>query len=36
LSEYLGIRECAVDGRLQRARLRLRRHLAALGLCEEL
>jgi RNA polymerase sigma factor (sigma-70 family) len=36
LSEHLGISECAVDGRLQRARAKLRRALASLGLSEEL
>ena len=36
LSEHLGISECAVDGRLQRARAKLRRELASLGLSEEL
>jgi RNA polymerase sigma-70 factor (ECF subfamily) len=35
LSERLGISESAVDGRLQRARVRLRRELASLDLTEE-
>ena len=35
LSEHLGIGESAVDGRLQRARDRLRRELSSLGLREE-
>ena len=35
LSEHLGIGESAVDGRLQRARARLRRELSSLGLGEE-
>ncbi|MBI3462372.1 MAG: sigma-70 family RNA polymerase sigma factor [Planctomycetes bacterium] len=35
LSERLGISESAVDGRLQRARERLRRELASLDLSEE-
>jgi RNA polymerase sigma-70 factor (ECF subfamily) len=36
LSEHLGISESAVDGRLQRARARLRHELVNLGLAEEL
>jgi len=35
LSDHLGISESAVDGRLQRARERLRRELASLDLSEE-